>query len=154
MTLGAIGVFYGTSSQGLNASTTTGITTLDQQHIDLATSGRAKLVSFYSPDCAFSQRDTSSLNAIHKQFDKNKVDIIAVAMPYDTIDAISTFKQENDIAYDLAHDADGEIAASFPNVRFTPTTFLIDTEGRIIWRHTGRMDADAVSERLTQTVVN
>ncbi len=152
VTLGALGVFYGTSTQGLNASTTTSITTLENRQFDLAGSAGTKLVSFYSPDCPISKRNTANLSALHQQFNHHKVDVIAVAMPYDGIDAIKQFNQENDVDYHVAHDTNGTIADAFPDVRFTPTTFLIDETGTIVWRHTGKMRTEDVSEALAGTL--
>jgi len=50
--------------------------------------------------------------------------------------------------YPLAHDDDGQISAAFPNVRFTPTTFLIDNNGKIVWRHVGRLRRANVNQRI------
>jgi len=152
LTMGALGVFYGTSTQGLNASPTTSVTTLQNQQIELGTSGSTRLVSFYSPDCPISKRDVTSLGALDKEFGQRDVEGIAVAMPYDTAERIAEFNDQHKPAYHLAHDTDGSVANAFPNVRFTPTTFLIDSEGKIVWRHTGRMRMNEVKGKLTQTL--
>ncbi len=159
LTLCALGFFYGTSSQGLNASQTAGITTLDDRTFDLTDPATLKLVSFYSPDCSISLKDIAHLSELHQQFGASEVDVIAVAMPYDSKDRISEFENEHSPEYHLAHDADGSIASAFPNVRFTPTTFLIDNAGQIVWRHTGAMPMDevrtgvaaALNQRVTAT---
>lgn len=148
LTLGALGMFYGTSSQGLNASPTTVITTLDNQRFDLDTTGRTTLVSFYSPSCPYCQKDAKTLNRLQHDFQHHKVDVIAVAMPYDTDAGISEFSEKYNVTYHMAHDVDGIIASAFPEVRFTPTTFLLDSNGKIIWRHTGKIRADEVNHEI------
>lgn len=152
--LGALGVFYGTSTPGLKASPAAGVTTIDKEYFDLASTDTTKLVSFYSPDCPISQKDIAKLSALHHQFQQDSVDVIAVAMPYDSADRISELEAEHEISYHLAHDADGTIAAAFPNVRFTPTTFLINNEGNIIWRHTGSMRLEKITEELSEAISN
>ncbi|MEM7258319.1 MAG: TlpA disulfide reductase family protein, partial [Pseudomonadota bacterium] len=145
-------MFYGTSSQGLNASPTTVITTLDKQRFDLDSTGNTTLVSFYSPSCSFCQKDATTLNALQQDFLQRKVNVIAVAMPYDTNDDIAQFRQKNDVVYHVAHDTDGAIANSFPDVRFTPTTFLLDKSGRIIWRHTGKLRIAEITQEIEQDI--
>lgn len=138
--IAAISIFYFTTTQGLNASPVVTVSTLAGQQFDLAsTGGNARLVTFYSPNCPISKRDIPDLTRTHERLKNEPLDIIAVAMPYDNEAEIERFQESKNIGYAMAHDKDGSIGSAFPNVRFTPTTFLIDSSGTIVWRHIGRL---------------
>ena len=147
--IAAISVFYLTTTQGLNASPVVTVTSLDGRQFDLAASnGKARLVTFYSPDCPISKRDTPDLMRTRDRLAGQPLDVIAVAMPYDTEAKILDFKESRDISYAMAHDRDGSISAAFPNVRFTPTTYLIDNSGKIVWQHIGRLQSAVLNSKI------
>lgn len=148
VTIAALCVFYFTTSQGLSAAPPTTITTFDSVRHDLA-GGKTRLVTFYSPDCPFSKYDAAGLNSLQSRFSDQPFDVIAVAMSYDNMEEIEQFTEARQPAYRMAHDSDGSVASAFQNVRFTPTSFLIDESGRIVWRHTGRMPVEKVSSRIS-----
>ena len=83
-----------------------------------------------------------ALKRLHEQFTDEGFEVLAVAMPYSKQAEISTFIQKNNIDFPVAHDRGGEMSEAFPGVRFTPTSFLIDGDGNIIWKHIGRMTPD------------
>lgn len=150
----ALSVFYITTSQGLNASPMVTVTSIEGEQFDLArTAGKARLVTFYSTDCPICKRDIPDLNHVHQRFEKDQLDIIAVAMPYDHADDVERMHESGSMNYPLAHDNDGQISAAFPNVRFTPTTFLIDNNGKIVWRHVGRLRRDTVNRKIKSVLV-
>ena len=148
VTIAVLGVFYFTTTQGLSAAPSTTITSLDSVQHNLASGGKTRLISFYSPDCPISRRDVANLNDLQSKFGDEPFDIIAVAMSYDDMDTIELFEKSQPADYSLAHDADGSIAAAFQGVRFTPTSFLIDESGNIVWRHTGKMPLQRVSTKI------
>ena len=146
----AFSAFYITTSQGLNASPVVTVTSLDGEQFDLAqTAGKSRLVTFYSTDCPICKRDIPDLNHLRQRFEKDQFDMIAVAMPYDQAASVARIHESGSMNYPLAHDSDGQISAAFPNVRFTPTTFLIDSNGKIVWRHVGRLRRAVLDEEIS-----
>lgn len=138
---------------GISAAPLITFDTLSGHNINLAVPmGKTRLVSFWSPDCSICERDRPNLSHLHQQFSENELEIIAVAMPYDSHDKVESHIDNHAILYQVAHDIDGTIGASFPGVRFTPTTFLIDSEGEIVWRHVGRLNATEASGQITETL--
>jgi len=75
-----------------------------------------------------------------------------VSMPYDSSHAVKEFEKSSEIDYAVSLDTDGEISRAFPEVRFTPTTFLIDSEGEIIWRHTGRLMPKNLNREIANAI--
>ena len=148
VTVAVLCVIYFTTSKGLSAAPPTTITTFDSVRHDLA-GGKTRLVTFYSPDCPFSRHDAAGLNSLQSRFGDQPFDVIAVAMSYNKLEDIAHFTEAQQTAYRMAHDTDGSVASAFRNVRFTPTSFLIDESGRIVWRHTGRIPVEKVGSRIS-----
>lgn len=107
------------------------------------------MVSFWSPDCPISERDIPGLSELQRQFSDQSFEIVAVAMPYSDPAELKDYVSDNNIQYTIAHDTEGSINQSFPGVRFTPTTFLIDGSGKIVWRHVGKVDATKAASQIT-----
>jgi len=142
-----------TDNTGLSAAPLVTFKTINGLSVDLAApEGKATLISFWSPDCPFSQRNESTLSALRDQFTNHKLDIVAVAMPYADRDAIDAKVSSEEIQYQIAHDTSGQISDAFPGVRFTPTTFLIDSKGQIIWRHVGKLNTSNIEMLITKTL--
>lgn len=151
--LAAVSLLHLADTPGISAAPLITFNTLTGHNINLAVpQGKTRLVSFWSPECSICERDRPHLARLHQQFDEDELEIIAVAMPYDSHDKVASHIDDHSIAYRVAHDTDGTIGASFPGVRFTPTTFLIDGHGEIIWRHVGRLDAAEASTRIARSL--
>ena len=141
-------LLYLADTEGLSAAQLVSFNTVSGQQIDLAApEGKTRLVSFWAPDCPISERNAPDLSHLQSQFADDKFEIVAIAMPYASEDEVQTFSADTE--YSVAHDSDGSVTKGFPGVRFTPTTFLIDSDGTIVWRHVGRLKATDTVGRIT-----
>jgi hypothetical protein len=52
------------------------------------------------------------------------------------------------IPYTIALDVQADASRAFGDVRVTPTSFLIDPDGRIVYRNSGAMDLENVRRRI------
>lgn len=133
-------IYHLANPPGLSAAPVVTLQALNGQQYDLAKSnGKMRLVSFFSPNCSISKRDIATLSAIHASQETNEMEVIAVSMSYDNPDDVKELATNEEISYAVTMDSDGNISRAFPGVRFTPTTFLIDSNGEIVWRHVGRL---------------
>ncbi len=57
------------------------------------------------------------------------------------------FYEENDFRIPAAFDDGQRVAAATWGVIATPTNYLVDTDGRIVWRHYGFRRGDEVELR-------
>lgn len=144
-------LLYLANTPGLSAAQLISFETVSGQSVDLASpQGKTRLVSFWSPDCPISERDIPSLSSLQKQFADTEFEVMAIAMPYAKADDIQSRMEAID--YPIAHDSNGSIGKGFPGVRFTPTTFLIDGSGKIIWRHVGQLNTTDTARRINGVV--
>ncbi len=144
-------LLYLADTPGLSAAPLVTLTSTTGQSIDLASpAGKTRLVSFWAPDCPISERDLPGFSHLTAQFADDEFEIVAVAMSYSNTDDIQLHIDDHNIPYAIAHDADGSVSEAFPGVRFTPTTFLIDGNGEIVWRHVGKLNATETAGQITE----
>jgi peroxiredoxin len=88
-----------------------------------------------------------SFEALHREFEDEGLRVVAVS-----IDArgargeIEAFLEEYGISFTVLHDGDQDITRAFRTLG-VPETFLIDREGRLVKRWTGRIDGHSESVR-------
>jgi len=141
-------LLYLADTPGLNAAQLMSLETISGNSVDLATpQGTTRLVSFWAPDCPISKRDAADLSQLQNLFANDEFEIVAIAMPHAPDAEVQA--SADDLNYPVAHDSDGSIVKGFPGVRFTPSTFLIDGDGNIVWRHVGKLNATDTARRIT-----
>ena len=64
------------------------------------------------------------------------LEFVAVAMSYDAPMYVTNYTQTRNLPFKVAMD-DGSVAKQFGNVQLTPTTFVIDRNGKILKRYVG-----------------
>lgn len=99
--------------------------------------GRPYLVNFWATSCVTCVKEMPDLVKVHQEFAARGYQTIAVAMSYDRPDYIETFVRDRGIPFLVIHDTDKSWSSAFGDVNVTPTTFLVDREGKIIKRYVG-----------------
>ncbi len=109
---------------------------------------RPVLVTFWATTCAVCVKKTPELVQLYRDLNPRGVEMIAVAMAYDPPNRILDFSRLNNIPYPISLDLDGDIARAFNDVSLTPSTFLLDQDGRIIFSRTGDIDVENLRSRI------
>jgi peroxiredoxin len=84
----------------------------------------------------------------YKQFKDKGLDFVAVAMNYDPPMYVMNYAKTRELPFKVAMDADGAAAKAFGNVQLTPTTFVVDKNGKILKRYVGEPEWDALHKLL------
>ncbi len=102
--------------------------------------GQVVLVNFWATDCVVCVREMPQIVATYNKFHARGFATIAVAMRHDPPHHVLAYVAKNQLPFKVALDPLGALAQAFGNVRLTPTTFIIDRQGRIIQRIVGEPD--------------
>jgi peroxiredoxin len=112
--------------------------------------GKPVLVTFWATDCPSCVKEVNDFIDLYQQFHQQGLEIIAVAMYYDLPNHVVEMTTVKKIPYHVALDLRSEQATAFGKVELTPTTFLINPAGQIVFRTTGRFDMADMRQRLQQ----
>jgi peroxiredoxin len=77
------------------------------------------------------------LVSTHQKFMNRGFDTLAVAMSYDPPSYVVNFAQSRQLPFKVAIDNTGAVAKAWGDIQLTPTTFLIDKQGKIVKRYVG-----------------
>jgi peroxiredoxin len=116
--------------------------------------GHVVLVNFWSTDCAPCVQEMPQLAATWQKFAPRGLDVLAVSMSYDPPFAVANFAESRRLPFGVAIDNTGEIAHSFEDVRFTPTTVLINRRGEIVRRWVGSPDFGELDQEIDQLLAD
>ena len=139
LTIG-IGAFVALRQRSAAAPDVT-FATLSGKTMDLRTlRGHVVLVNFWSTTCVTCVTEMPRLIETHRRFAPRGYETVAVAVQSDVPDMVTTFARERALPFTVVLDAKGEAAQRFGNVRVTPTSFLIDQNGRVLKKYVGQPD--------------
>ncbi|MDR2689560.1 MAG: TlpA family protein disulfide reductase [Azoarcus sp.] len=125
------------------------LATLQGERIDTATlRGKVVLMNFWATTCVTCVAEMPDLVRTHQRFAARGLETVAVAMNYDPPAQVRTYVEKNALPFIIALDTDGAVAQAFDEVRLTPTTFLIDRQGRIVHKYLGAPDFDTLHTLL------
>lgn len=105
-----------------------------------ALKGKVVLVNFWATSCGTCVKEMPQLMATHEKYRGRGFDTLAVAMAYDPPAAVADFAEQRRLPFAVAIDNTGDIARRFGDVSLTPTSILLDRQGRIVRRITGEPD--------------
>ena len=102
--------------------------------------GKVVLINFWATDCAVCVKEMPHLVSTYRKYRAQGFETIAVAMKYDPPNYVLDYVEKNQLPFTVALDPLGELARAFGEVKLTPTTFVIDRQGKIIIRILGEPD--------------
>ncbi|MGA0023789.1 MAG: TlpA disulfide reductase family protein [Burkholderiales bacterium] len=102
--------------------------------------GKVVLVNFWATDCVICVREMPEITATYHKYRARGFETIAVAMKYDPPNYVLDYVEKTRLPFTVALDPLGELAKAFGDVRLTPTTFVIDRQGRLVTRILGEPD--------------
>lgn len=102
--------------------------------------GKVTLVNFWATTCTTCVKEMPALVETYRKYQGKGLETIAVAMSYDQPAWVVNYAQTRQLPFKVALDNTGELARNWGEVKLTPTTYLVDKQGRIIKRFVGEPD--------------
>lgn len=110
--------------------------------------GKVYLINFWATSCTTCVKEMPDMIKTYQQFKDRGLDFVAVAMNYDPPMYVANFAKTRELPFKVAMDSDGSAARAFGNVQLTPTTFVVDKNGKILKRYVGEPEWDALHKLL------
>jgi peroxiredoxin len=120
------------------------------QHRTAALKGKVVLVNFWATTCTVCIHEMPQMVATHDRFKARGLETVAVAMSYDPPASVIHYAESRRLPFAVAIDNTGDIARRFGDVQLTPTTVVIDKQGRIVKRWVGEPDFAQLHALLDQ----
>ncbi|MBP0632687.1 MULTISPECIES: TlpA disulfide reductase family protein [unclassified Cupriavidus] len=114
--------------------------------------GKVYLVNFWATSCATCIKEMPDMVKTYDQFRGKGLEFVAVAMNYDPPMYVMNYAKTRGLPFKVAMDSDGSAARAFGNVQLTPTTFVVDKDGRILKRYVGEPEWDALHKLLDEAL--
>jgi len=106
--------------------------------------GKPVLLTFWATSCPGCIEEIPLLSELYKTYAARGLQVIGVAMNYDPEAQVRALRDRLKVPYPLALDKDGAVSAAMGTVRLTPTTFLLDPQGQVVYQKIGIFDLDKV----------
>lgn len=114
--------------------------------------GKVVLVNFWATYCGACLKEMANLAETHREFAPRGYETVAIAVRHDNAERVASFAASRALPFQIAFDRSGELAKDFGNVRLTPTSFLIDRRGRVIWRAVGEPNWSELHQRVERAL--
>jgi peroxiredoxin len=136
-----VGVFVARPAQGNVSAPEVGYVLLDgSKKLTSDFRGDVVLVNFWATSCAVCVAEMPMLVATHQKFQSLGFTTLAVAMQYDPPSYVVNYAETRKVPFPVAIDNTGAIARAWGDVAATPTTFLVDRQGKVVRRYVGEPD--------------
>ena len=151
LALGATGVFGLSGCAGREAAPDSTFVLLDGSQARTADlQGKVTLVNFWATTCVTCVKEMPALVDTHLKYAPRGYDTVAVAMSYDPPAWVLNFAQSRQLPFKVAIDNTGDIAKAWGDVKLTPTTYLLDKQGRIVKRYVGEPEMGALHQLIEE----
>lgn len=108
------------------------------------------LINFWSTTCVICVAEMPEMAQLYNDYVDKGMELVAVAMPYDPPNQVLEMAQARKFPFPVALDISGEAVAAFGDIKGTPTTYLLDSEGRLVKRYIGAIPFKGLRKELNQ----
>ncbi|MDA1338567.1 MAG: TlpA disulfide reductase family protein [Proteobacteria bacterium] len=110
--------------------------------------GKVYLINFWATDCPGCIKEMPDLIETYNQYKGQNFEVIAVSMFYDPPSRVLSFARERNLPFPVVLDIDQKIMNNFNNIKLTPTSILIDHNGKIINTIIGEINFPKFNDQL------
>ena len=114
--------------------------------------GKVVMVNFWATSCTTCVGEMPKMVETYNKYKGAGLEFVAVAMSYDPPNYVLNYAQTRQLPFKVALDVTGDAAKAYGNVALTPTTFLIDKQGKIVKRYVGEPSFPDLHKLLEKTL--
>jgi peroxiredoxin len=114
--------------------------------------GKVVMVNFWATSCTTCVAEMPEMVSTYNKYKAQGLEFVAVAMKYDAPNYVVNFAETRQLPFKVALDVTGEAAKAYGDVAMTPTTFVIDKDGKIIKRYVGKPEFAALHKLLEKAL--
>src|SRR5450830_1212920 len=131
---GAVAVAYASVSKKQSAPDVSFHTISGETISSASLRGKVVMVNFWTTCVA----EMPEMVDTYNKYKGQGLEFVAVAMQYDPANYVLNFAETRQLPFKVALDASGDAAKAYGNVALTPTTFVLDKQGKILKRYVGK----------------
>jgi thiol-disulfide isomerase/thioredoxin len=109
--------------------------------------GKVVLVNFWATWCPYCRKEKPAIDAFWQDYRDRGFEVISISID-DPAEKIAAWMQDKDYAF-MAAPINASVTAAFGNVASVPTSFIVDTEGRIRHKIAGQMHYPRLEQLVT-----
>jgi len=106
--------------------------------LQVAEKGAVTLVNVWATWCASCREEMADLDTLHQRFGANGLRVLGVSVDQGNTDKVLRYVSREGLGFSVAHDPVNSIQRVF-GVVGVPETYLIDGNGRIVWKTAGNI---------------
>lgn len=112
---------------------------------------KVTVLNFWATWCAPCRKEIPDLIAIHNEMAEKGVQVIGVSVDRggDVLEKVRKFTTDYKITYPIVID-NGELQQIYGSIRAIPTTFIINSEGKVVEMIVGLRTKEAFLEKIKQ----
>ena len=148
--IAAVTYFTLSTQQAAPSVTFTGLD--GQKFTSESLKGKVVMVNFWATSCVTCIKEMPQMTETYNKYKGQGLEFVAVAMSYDPPNYVLNYAETRKLPFKVALDPQGELAKSFGDVKLTPTTYVIDKEGKIIKRYVGEPEFSQLHKLLEKAL--
>lgn len=94
------------------------------------------LLNVWATWCASCKEEFALMDSLLDRHGANGLRVVAVSVDVGSSEPVRRTAEQYGVRFEVAHDTQGDIERRFPALG-VPATYLINREGRLVWKHVG-----------------
>jgi thiol-disulfide isomerase/thioredoxin len=104
------------------------------------------LVNVWATWCTACREEFDDLERLHREYGARGVRVVAVSVDDGSDEKVARFARAEKVTFAVAHDAGGRVQRLYETVG-VPETYLVSTDGKLLWRKAGALSHGAPEAR-------